>query len=977
MTQGKNYRPSFYLTINALFIAVILFIGGILAWHNYSDTKKIILSEVEQEYDHTLVSFAKDFQHTYKPVFDTVGLLSMTPIMDAVTLDERLQQLNLITAAMSNRDEIAGLQVGYANGDYFIIRPASSSRIRSLFDAPDNTAFMVDNIATDSATGQRFLERLFFDESLALIWRKPPEATEYDPRTRPWYLQAVKTDRVAAVAPYLFYFLKEIGTTVFYAPTGTKTVIAADVTLQQLSATLNEYLPTPNSEIALLSEDGYVLGYNQPEKTIIKQADEQVKIARLDELGSNVLAFVNTNELLQPGPLSFSHEGRDWHGSVRKFNVSGSEGRDLTLVMLSPRDELLAGVIKMVKISLLITLGILLISIPLVSVVARMISKALNKLAEEAILISRFDFNRPFALRSKIKEIDELARSMEMMKSTISRFLSLIKSLANEQNFDAMLEQITEETLHVSEADGVMTWLVDDTTNALTPVAFYGQEYGKLDLAGLPSYAVDGEHSLAGAARQVNVSQWNLRKSDHGDLSVLFETLDVETLAVTAFPLSNRKNEVIGLLCQLNKATDENLKSEAAVGRMDFVRTFSGFASVSLESRHLLEMQKRLLDSFILLLAGAIDAKSPYTGGHCQRVPVLVKMLAKAACHDEGFFKDFQLDEDGWEALHLAGWLHDCGKVTTPEYVVDKATKLETIYDRIHEVRTRFEVLKRDMEIKYWQQVADGADRKALREELDHELRQLDEEFTFVASCNLGDELVTPEQVERLEQIAKRTWTRTLDDRVGISWEEEKRKERLPRAQFPVEEYVLADRIDHLIERTEDEKMPEDNPWGFKMTVPEYLYNQGELYNLKIGRGTLTPEERYKIGDHVVQTIMMLEKLPYPKHLKDVPAIAGSHHETMHGQGYPKKLSKEEMSLPARMMAVADIFEALTASDRPYKKPKKLSDAIRIMSFFKKDQHIDGELFDLFLRSGIYLEYAREYLDPDQIDKVDVESYLS
>ena len=977
MTQEKNYRPTFYLTINALFIAVIIFIGGILAWHNYSDTKKIILSEVEQEYDHTLVSLAKDFQHTYKPVFDTVGLLSMTPIMDAATLDERLQQLHLMTAAMSNRAEIAGLQVGYENGDYFIIRPTSSRRLRSLFDAPDNTAFTVDNIATDSVTGQRFLERLFFDESMAQIWRKPPEVTEYDPRTRPWYLQAVKTDRVAAVEPYLFYFLKEIGTTVFYAPAGKKTVIAADVTLQQLSATLNEYLPTPGSEIALLSDDGYVLGYNQPEKNIINQDDEQFKVAKLDELGSRVFTFVNTNKLLQPGPLSFSEEGRDWHGSVRKLNVSGSEGRDLTLVMLSPRDELLADVNRRVKISLLITLGILLISIPLASVVARMISKALNKLAEEAVLISRFDFNKTLPLRSKIKEVDELARSMEMMKSTISRFLALIKSLASEQNFQAMLEQITEETLHVSEADGVLTWLVDDATKALTPVAFYDQGKGKADLTGLPSYPVDGEQPLAEAARQGNVSQLNLRKNDHGDLSVLFEILDVETLAVTAFPLCNRKNEVIGLLCQLNKATDENLKSEEAVGRMDFVRTFSGFASVSLESRHLLEMQKRLLDSFILLLAGAIDAKSPYTGGHCQRVPVLVKMLAKAACHDEGFFKDFQLDEDGWEALHLAGWLHDCGKVTTPEYVVDKATKLETIYDRIHEVRTRFEVLKRDLEINYWQQVAKGADSKSLREKLDQELLQLDEEFTFVASCNLGDELVTPEQVERLEQIAKRTWTRTLDDRVGISWEEEKRKDRLPRAPLPVEEYLLADRIDHLIERTENEKMSEDNPWGFKMKVPEYRYNQGELYNLKVERGTLTPEERYKIGDHVVQTIMMLEKLPYPKHLKDVPAIAGSHHETMLGQGYPKKLSKDEMSLPARMMAVADIFEALTASDRPYKKPKKLSDAIRVMSFFKKDQHIDGDLFDLFLRSGIYLEYAREYLAPAQIDEVDIESYLS
>ena len=209
MTQGKNYRPTFYLTINALFIAVIIFIGGILAWHNYSDTKKIILSEVEQEYDHTLVSLAKDFQHTYKPVFDTVSLLSMTPIMDAPNLDERLQQLHLMTAAMGNRAEVAGLQIGYENGDYFIVRPTSSRRLRSLFDAPDNTAFTVDSITTDSATGQRFLERLFFDESMAQIWRKAPEVTEYDPRVRPWYLQAVKTDRVAAVAPLSLIHISE------------------------------------------------------------------------------------------------------------------------------------------------------------------------------------------------------------------------------------------------------------------------------------------------------------------------------------------------------------------------------------------------------------------------------------------------------------------------------------------------------------------------------------------------------------------------------------------------------------------------------------------------------------------------------------------------------------------------------------------------------------------------------------------------
>jgi hypothetical protein len=361
---------------------------------------------------------------------------------------------------------------------------------------------------------------------------------------------------------------------------------------------------------------------------------------------------------------------------------------------------------------------------------------------------------------------------------------------------------------------------------------------------------------------------------------------------------------------------------------------------------------------------------------------VLTKMLAKAACDDNEAFKDFQLDEQGWEAVHLAGWLHDCGKVTTPEYVVDKATKLETIYDRIHEIRTRFEVLKRDAAIRYWEQVADGGDRHDLQKKLDEELREIDEDFTFVAECNLGGEFVSADNlgreeiIKRLERIASRTWERTLDDRLGISWEEEKRRARVPVRELPAIENVIADRSDHLVERSESEQMPADNPWGFKLEVPEYRYNLGELYNLKVERGTLTTEERYKINDHIVQTIIMLEKLPYPKHLKEVPELAGGHHETMDGKGYPRQLLGKKMSLTARMMAIADIFEALTASDRPYKKAKKLSESIRIMSFFKKDQHIDPQLFDLFLRSGVYLEYAREYLEPEQIDEVDVESYL-
>jgi len=388
-------------------------------------------------------------------------------------------------------------------------------------------------------------------------------------------------------------------------------------------------------------------------------------------------------------------------------------------------------------------------------------------------------------------------------------------------------------------------------------------------------------------------------------------------------------------------------------------------------------MQKDLLESFIKLLAGAIDSKSPYTGGHCQRVPVLTKLLAQKACESQDDeFADFSITDEEWEALHIASWLHDCGKVTTPEFVVDKATKLETIYDRIHEIRMRFEVLKRDARIRYWEQRAAGDDEETTRQQLESTWQELDDEFAFIAQCNLGGEYMAPEKVARLQQIGGRTWMRTIDDRLGISWEESQRKERTPPPSLPVVESLIADRDDHLFIRPEQEKISDQNDYGFVLEVPQYLYNRGELHNLSIAKGTLTDEERYQINDHIVQTIIMLKKLPYPKHLTEVPAIAGGHHEKIDGTGYPRKLSGDQMSLPAKMMVIADIFEALTASDRPYKKSKTLSEAIRIMGFMEKDQHIDSSLFRLFLTSGAYLDYAREYMNPDQIDEVDIGAFI-
>ena len=326
--------------------------------------------------------------------------------------------------------------------------------------------------------------------------------------------------------------------------------------------------------------------------------------------------------------------------------------------------------------------------------------------------------------------------------------------------------------------------------------------------------------------------------------------------------------------------------------------------------------------------------------------------------------------------MHIGAWLHDCGKVTTPEYVVDKATKLETIYDRIHEVRMRFEVLKRDAEIACLRRIADGGDAAAARAALEAEWRALDEEFAFVAECNEGGEFMAPERVARLKTIGARTWTRTLDDRAGISREERRRKERSAAVPLPATESLLADKPEHVIERRPEERLDAGNRWGFRVKTPQHLYNRGELYNLAVPGGTLSEEERYKINEHMIQTIMMLDALPFPRHLRNVPEIAGGHHEKMDGTGYPKRLKRDEMSPVARMMAIADIFEALTAADRPYKKAKTLSESIKIMGSMRKDQHVDPELFDLFLTSGVYREYAQRFLSAEQIDKVDVAAYV-
>ncbi|MFT7687697.1 MAG: HD-GYP domain-containing protein (c-di-GMP phosphodiesterase class II) [Candidatus Azotimanducaceae bacterium] len=580
---------------------------------------------------------------------------------------------------------------------------------------------------------------------------------------------------------------------------------------------------------------------------------------------------------------------------------------------------------------------------------------------------------------------------------SFKRLIDIGIALSSEKDSDRLMETILLEAKEMGNADGGTLYIRTDddelkfvilktdslgisqggttgTEITLPPVPMFDAN-GKPNLNAIVSYAaISGE--------TINVEDAYVAEDfDFSGTKKFDEATGYRSQSFLTVPLKNNTGRVIGVLQLLNSLDAES--GEVVPFSRDtqpLIEALASQAAVSLENQNLLESQKKLLDSFIELMAGAVDAKSPYTGGHCQRVPELTEMLTAAACDSEvGIFRNFDLNEDEWYELHIGAWLHDCGKVTTPEYVVDKATKLETITDRIHEIRTRFELVKSQRVISYQQKIIDGeGDRAELEKGLEADLKQLDDDFEFIAECNLGGEFMADERIERVKRIASIEWTMTLDDNLGVSFEEAIRKDKRPAQTLPRQEKLLADRPDHIIEHDAVvHSTNPDNPYGFKMEMPEHKYNLGEVYNLSISRGTLTEEERFKINDHIVQTIVMLENLPFPRHLARVPEIAGGHHEKMDGTGYPKKLSKDEMSIPARIMAIADVFEALTAADRPYKKPKTLSASLKIMGFMVKDQHLDGELFQLFLSSGVYKDYADKYLLPDQIDEIDLGQYLA
>ncbi|MFC3939097.1 HAMP domain-containing protein [Pseudomonas gingeri NCPPB 3146 = LMG 5327] len=966
-------RFPLHIHISILFTCLLLLTGALLGVFNYQQTTRIILSSSDKLFGRIQDDVQLDLQNTYQPIRHLLSLLAIDSRNQASDLQQRLALLKPFTQALNDNPDLASLYLGYTSGDFFMVRPLRDPLLRAYVKAPDTAAFQVWSIERNTADGSLQSQSLFYDANLALISRQENPEEIYDPRTRSWFDSALEGEGQITTEPYVFFSTHNVGTTLARRSAST-VVVAADLTLAELSATLGKHKVTPDTEIVLFDDQDNAVAYPDYNRLTHQGGSQLAKVADLSPVLQRFM-----DPATRPGN-HFSTLDRRW--IVARSNLSEGGPSGLHLALLVPEDQLLEDAYRIRWQGALLTLATLLLCLPLGWLTSRLLVKPLRALVREADAIRSFDFNYPATPNSPVLEVDQLTVSMTRMKGTLASFFEISASLSAETRFEQLLQRVLNETMKIGQARAGLLYLLNAENQRLEPQGLIidGEQHDPRHFA-IRSDAVADTRREAWLSRLDNHDSTvaTLGFEQAADLQKVMLALEAPSVHLIGVRLHNRHGETVGVLALLlpdsgTEADLENLKPD----RIAFISAVSGAAAACIESQHLQVRQKQLLDAFIQLLAGAIDAKSPYTGGHCQRVPVLTLMLAEAAAASEQApFKDYQPSPDEWEALHVASWLHDCGKVTTPEYVVDKATKLETLYDRIHEIRTRFEVLKRDAWIDYWQARANGGDEQALATTRDASLSSLDADFAFVARCNLGGEAMAEADLERLRGIARRTWTRTLDDRLGVSWEENRRQENSPAAPLPAIEQLLADKPEHLFERSAAEQMPADNPWGFQLDVPAHKFNRGELYNLSIPRGTLTREERYIVNHHMVQTIMMLSHLPFPRHLSTVAEIAGGHHEKMDGSGYPKRLRREQMSLPARMMAIADIFEALTAADRPYKKAKPLSEALGIMAGMCRDAHIDPELFELFMREEIYLQYANRYLQPQQIDEIDVPGLLA
>jgi HD-GYP domain-containing protein (c-di-GMP phosphodiesterase class II)/HAMP domain-containing protein len=523
---------------------------------------------------------------------------------------------------------------------------------------------------------------------------------------------------------------------------------------------------------------------------------------------------------------------------------------------------------------------------------------------------------------------NDMTESMESHLAVMHTINSIGVSLTAEKNEARLLETMVDGTRAAFNADGAALFLLSRDGRLELAVAHLKslslrQHGSALPGPNRPEHARHGDIPPFPAV-DVATERTIATPDIYGDAQDAFAPLvdfdrraGYRSQSFIGVPLRNHENEVIGILQLVNA---QSRRTGAIVPFSDedqrLAESLASQAAVALTKNRLVEDFRGLFEGMTDLISTAIDDQSPHTGGHVRRVVVLSEMIAEALSRSpNSAISGRALSPDELYELRIAALLHDCGKLTTPVHLTDKRTKLQGIFDRMRLVEARAETVRRQQRVELLEEairrLEGNGDRYPLAE-IDAAAacfgRQIEEDLAVVRSCNSASEYTPDDLRNRMRAVGVRyRWTNIKGE-------------------------------------------------------TETLLSDDEMHHLDTRRGTLTPEERQVMQGHVVSTIRMLERLPYPKSLRNVPNYAGAHHEQMCGSGYPLRLSGEQIPIQGRIIGIADVLEALTARDRPYRRAMSLSEAMSVLEKMVRAGEIDRDLYDLVVAENIHLRYAERCL---------------
>ncbi len=998
----QNIKIKFQMSLLLLIFLVLSSFAIATFYSVLSIVKKISEEKARNTFQKTAKAISIKFESQIDKSFETVDFMVSIPKFNSPITGNGLNYpgLQFMLKALEHNKYFYSLYVGKKNGTFIqVIRASKTSEILSKHNAPEGTEYIVRTIS--SQKGKKILTWSYLNNNLKVIHSKKEYKIQYTPAERYWFKFAMANGGKAALTEtYMYNSLNKLGVTAVKA-LSKKTVVGIDITLENFDLFLDKIQLSGNTCIFVIDSKNHIMAANKKAwRHYPGKKGQLVTFRGIKQYASTYSpSMINTRD-------GIINTGEDQ--LLSSNNINNMFGNNIQLVMHAPLSDFL-GYEEIIITKITIAGFIIFILLfPAAYFISTYFSRFIEALLNDAQKIQELQFDDTKIQYTKIVEFRHLADAIYTMKKSLAaktkelkialkkleRIIELGIAMSSEKDSDRVVEMILKGAKELSCADGGSLYLKNYPKNELEFKIILNDSLGikeggtspqKISLPNVKLCKEDGTKNFnnvvsfsvnQGVTKRIN-DAYKDPEFDFSGTRKFDELNNYRSKSFLTVPLKLLDGDIIGALQLINC---QNKKSKEIIpfdeNNQSFIEALSALAASILVNKMLHDSQNHLFESLIKLIATSIDVKSPHTGRHCERVPVLTEMLAdEAEKTTTGRLANFKFaSPEEKQAFIIGSWLHDAGKMTTPEFVADKSVKLETIYNRIHEIRTRFEVLLRDAEIECKNAIIKGDSPEEANAQFEKAKKELFKDFQFVAHTNNNNRKLTPETKERIESIANKTWESHFDHTIGLSKQEEESIKKSFKEGETTTEKLLDDKSEHLIPNRKDIKYIYQD-YNFILPKPEYLYNRGELYNLLIERGTLTSEERFKINEHIMQTIVMLDQLPFPPGMDKIPEFVSAHHETLTGEGYPYGISGDEISIPARILTIADIFEALTASERPYKKAYKLSQAVEILYDMKKKGRIDGEIFDLLLTSGVYLKYAKRFLPPDLIDEIDIERF--